>query len=251
MNQADADTGESESLRVSRLLIVDDDAAICSLLEAYLNSNGFEVSSLPDGTALLPVVEELQPDLVIMDLMLPGDDGLTLVKKLRTQSQVPVIILSARGDEIDRIVGLEVGADDYLAKPFNPRELLARIRAVLRRNFPDHGEHQVQAETKNEYTFGPFVFQRNTGTLLKAEEDAGLTTGESLLLEIFIDHANRILSRDQLMDLIQGNERMPFDRSIDVRITRLRSKIEEDGRKPVYIRTVWGKGYMFVPTGAD
>jgi two-component system OmpR family response regulator/two-component system phosphate regulon response regulator OmpR len=152
--------------------------------------------------------------------------------------------LSARGEEIDRIVGLEVGADDYLAKPFNPRELLARIRAVLRRR----GEAKESASPAS-YCFGPFQFDPERRRLVRGGEEVALTSGEFALLRIFVEHANRVLSRDHLMDLIKGFERDPFDRSIDVRVTRLRRKIEADPAEPRYIRTVWGQGYLFSPEG--
>ena len=184
-------------------------------------------------------------DLVILDLMLPGDDGLTLAKRLRSSSDTPIIMLSARGDEVDRIVGLEVGADDYLPKPFSPRELLARIRAVLRRKGCGDGNSAIS----NLRSFGRFQLNLDNRTLSKDGEDVSLTAGEIDLIEVFTAHPNRILSRDQLVDRLKGYDRSPFDRSVDVRVTRLRRKIERDPKAPQFIRTVWGKGYMFTPNG--
>jgi DNA-binding response OmpR family regulator len=187
-------------------------------------------------------------NLVILDLMLPGEDGLSLARKLRVRGNLPIIMLSARGEDVDRIIGLEVGADDYLAKPFNPRELLARIRAVMRR----HDETQALVELDESammYKFGPFQLELSSRSLLKSGVELPLTAGEFNLLRIFVEHPNRVLNRDFLMDLMKGYERSPFDRSIDVRVTRLRRKIELDPATPEYVRTVWGEGYLFAPAG--
>ncbi|HHH43370.1 MAG TPA: response regulator, partial [Gammaproteobacteria bacterium] len=184
------------------------------------------------------------PDLIILDLMLPGEDGLSIAKRLRSSHALPIIMLSARGEEVDRIVGLEVGADDYLPKPFNPRELLARIRAVLRRPATT-----AEASPGNEQTFefGPFKLDTDSGQLTRQGEKVPLTSGEFSLLHIFVRHPNQVLSRDRLIDHLKGFERSPYDRSIDVRVTRLRRKIEADPAAPVYIQTVWGEGYRFTP----
>jgi DNA-binding response OmpR family regulator len=181
-----------------------------------------------------------------MDLMLPGEDGLALTRRLKAALNVPVIMLSARGEDIDRIVGLEVGADDYLAKPFNPRELLARIRAVLRRGGGDAAPSPAKDETAH---FGPFTLDLAAQRLTRDEQDITLTQAEFTLLKVFVEHPNRALSRDQIMDWLKGYERDPFDRSIDVRVTRLRRKLEDDPTNPVYIRTIWGQGYLFAPKG--
>lgn len=178
----------------ARLLMVDDDSAIRELLQEYLTEQDFVVETLPDGSDLMDSIENFQPHLVIMDLMLPGEDGLSLVRKIKEASELPVIILSARGEELDRIVGLEVGADDYLAKPFNPRELLARIRAVLRRN--ETAEVDKAETVENIYRFGDFEFNRDNRVLSRKGKDMELTTGDADLLEIFIQHAGRLLSRD-------------------------------------------------------
>ncbi len=224
------------------ILVVDDDPALRNLLQRYLRGQGFEVRTAADGRTMKALISRERPDLVVMDLMLPGDDGLTLTRELRAATDLPVLILSARGEEIDRIVGLEIGADDYLAKPFNPRELAARIRAILRRTESSRktGETEV-------FRFGPYRLNRHNYTLWKGKTEVPLTSGEMALLEILARNPNRVLSRDRLIDLLKGYERSPYDRSIDVRITRLRHKIEPDPREPRYIRTVWGKGYMFTP----
>ena len=178
--------------------------------------------------------------------MLPGEDGLSIARRLKADTTIPIIMLSARGEDTDRIIGLEVGADDYLPKPFNPRELLARIRAVLRR--PQQQQNDEEDES-HLYSFGVFQMDTKAQRLVKNGQEIDLTTGEFTLLETLVQHPNRVLSRDQLVDLIKGYDRSPFDRSIDVRVTRLRRKIEEDPSHPVFIRTVWGKGYLFTPQG--
>ena len=226
------------------ILVVDDDPKLRDLLAQYLGREGFRVRTANDGNAMDQLIAESGPDLVVLDLMLPGEDGLSIARRLRGGTDIPVIILSARGDEVDRIVGLEVGADDYLAKPFSPRELLARIRAVLRR--------QRVAAVADETTavgFGDFVLDLPAQRLLRRGHEVDLTAGDFALLEVLVTHPNRVMSRDQLVDRIKGYERSPYDRSIDVRVTRLRKKIEADPANPAFIRTVWGRGYMFTPHG--
>jgi len=231
--------------RPTRLLIVDDDLHIRDLLIRYLTQAGFAVAGVEDGAAMDEWLAHDQADLVILDLMLPGEDGLSLARRLRRDSQVPIVMLSARGDDIDRIVGLEVGADDYLAKPFNPRELLARVRAVLRRREPTPIERQETPVS----AFGPFRLDGWRRELSRGGEPVPLTSGEFDLLQVFVARPNRVMNRDSLLDLLKGYERSPFDRSIDVLVARLRSKIEPDTKRPLYIRTVWGKGYVFTPQG--
>lgn len=226
------------------LLVVDDDPELRDLLARYLGEQGFQVSAVADGSAMDKLLEHKLPDLVILDLMLPGEDGLSIARRLRAQYQFPIIILSARGEEVDRIVGLEVGADDYLPKPFNPRELLARIRAVLRRP-----AQQTAIETNGRHRFGPFTLDVQRHTLMRAGSEIGLTAGEFALLQVLVAHPNHVLSRDRLIDLLKGYDRSPFDRSIDVRVTRLRRKIEDDPTAPRYLRTIWGQGYLFTPEG--
>lgn len=234
--------------KLEKILIVDDDKALCDLLKRYLSENGYETQTVKDGTEMFQVLEQTAPDLIILDLMLPGDDGLTLAKKIRSKNNTPIIILSARGDEVDRIVGLEVGADDYLPKPFNPRELLARIRSVLRRS---HTNQENTAPETQQTTFDNFRILSESRQLFINNEEIVLTSGEFTLLEVFVNNPNRVLNRDSLLQLLKGYEHQPFDRSIDVRITRLRRKIEPDPSSPVYIRTVWGEGYLFTPNPED
>ena len=229
-----------------RILVIDDDPDLHELLGRYLSAQGFDVTGVEDGAAMDRFLSTHSTDLIILDLMLPGEDGLSIAKRLRRVRDTPIIMLSARGEEVDRIVGLEVGADDYLPKPFNPRELLARIRAVLRRPAtspnPESGSSQ-----EHTFSFGPFRLDTVTQQLTRDEEKVSLTSGEFALLKIFLEHPNRVLSRDILVDMLKGFERSPYDRSIDVRVTRLRRKIETDPASPVYIHTIWGEGYRFSP----
>lgn len=229
----------------ARILIVDDDPGMRSLLEAYLGESGFEVASAADGAAMWQMLAPAMPDVIILDLMLPGEDGLSLARSLRSQSNVPILMLSARGEEIDRVVGLEMGADDYLAKPFSPRELLARLRALLRRS-QGGGDPAPQAAVAG---FGPFRLDVASHRLLRDGAEVRLSTAEFALLRIFVEHPLRVLSRDVLIDMLKGYERDPFDRSVDTRVTRLRRKIEPHPGEPVYIRTVRGEGYLFNPRG--
>lgn len=212
------------------------------LVVDYLTSSGFQVEGVGDGVAFRHSMAQRSVDLVVLDLMLPGEDGLSLLKWLRTSGGPPVIIVSARGEEVDRVVGLEVGADDYLAKPFGPRELLARVRAVLRRG-------SALSKEENSYSFGSFRLDISSHVLVHDGSEVPLTSGEFTLLRVFIEHSNQVLSRDQLITLVKGYERDAFDRSIDVRVTRLRRKIEAIPESPVYLRTVWGEGYLFSPRG--
>jgi DNA-binding response OmpR family regulator len=233
----------------AHILVVDDDAGLRELLQRYLAEQGYRVDAVGDGVEMEAFLAGQHTDLIILDLMLPGEDGLALARKLRTRGGQPIIMLSARGEDVDRIVGLEVGADDYLAKPFNPRELLARVRAVLRRGC-GKGEARDEGARKL-YRFGPFSLDADARSLLREGAEVPLTAGEFNLLRIFVEHPHRVLNRDVLMDMLKGYERMPFDRSIDVRVTRLRRKIEDDPAAPAYIRTVWGEGYLFSPEKRD
>lgn len=228
------------------LLVVDDDPELRGLLARYLGEQGFKVTTVADGVAMDAFMVHALPDLIILDLMLPGEDGLSIARRLRATSQVPFIMLSARGEEVDRIVGLEVGADDYLPKPFNPRELLARIRAVLRRP-----ALQTGTTTTTRRRFGPFTLDIDRHVLMRESKEVALTAGEFTLLRVLTEHPNQVLSRDRLIDLLKGYDRSPFDRSIDVRVTRLRRKIEDDPTTPHYLRTIWGEGYMFTPAGTS
>ncbi|MEI6333912.1 MAG: response regulator [Methylococcaceae bacterium] len=227
------------------ILIVDDDTALRDLVSGYLGSSGYQIVEAGDGMAMRAMLSEHAVDLLVLDLMLPGEDGLSLLRWLREHHGPPVIIVSARGDEVDRVVGLELGADDYLAKPFGPRELLARVRAVLRR-----GETIVPTDTQI-LNFGPYRLHLNSHVISRDGLEISLTFGEFNLLRVLLEHANQVLSRDHLISLLKGYERLPFDRSIDVRVTRLRRKIEPKPDAPVYLRTIWGEGYLFTPRGEE
>ncbi|MCF7972143.1 MAG: response regulator [Methylococcaceae bacterium] len=231
---------------LKHILIVDDDPDLRSLMVDYLRNNGYEISAASDGNEMRVVLAEQTIDLLILDLMLPGEDGLSLLRWIREQNGPPIIIVSARGDETDRIVGLEMGADDYLAKPFSPRELLARVGAVLRRSRGNEPTPQPDASTLG---FGPFRLHLDNHTLTNGTEEVPLTAGEYNLLRVFLEYPNKVLSRDHLISLLKGYERSPYDRSIDIRVTRLRRKIEPQAEKPTYLRTIWGEGYLFA-TGA-
>jgi DNA-binding response OmpR family regulator len=230
------------------ILVVDDDDKLRTLLIRYLSAEGFCVSGGAGGESMDSFLQQNPVDLMVLDLMLPGEDGLSIARRLRSTRDLPIIILSARGDEVDRIVGLEVGADDYLPKPFNPRELLARIRAVMRRL--DHRPAPNESQTEEErYRFGEFTLDLQSHSLMRGDEPIELTPGDFALLEAFVSRPNRVMSRDSLIEQLKGYERSPYDRSIDVRVTRLRRKIEPQPEHPQFIRTIWGKGYMFTPQG--
>lgn len=233
-------------MNADTIYVTDDDPGIRELLAEYLSTQGYTVQTAENAVALDALLAHKLPDLLVLDWMMPGEDGLSVARRLRAQPGFPpIIMLSAKGDDIDRIIGLEVGADDYLPKPFNPRELLARVRAVLRRQSPA----PVVSAGVRVTTFGPFTVNLDARSLNRDGSEISLTSGEYELLEIFVTHANRALSRDWLMDQLRGFERDPFDRSIDVRVNRLRKKIEEDAANPAYIRTQRGQGYLFVPQG--
>ena len=225
------------------ILIVDDDAEIRKLLGDYLQKNGMKTTAVADGRAMWQALEAGRVDLIVLDLMLPGDDGLTLCRNLRVKSEIPVIMLTARGDETDRIVGLEMGADDYLPKPFSPRELLARIKVILRRSrsLPDN----LRPEDARHLRFSDWLLDTAHRHLVSA---AGVVTplsgSEYRLLRIFLSHPNRVMNRDQLVDLTQGREADPLDRSIDVQVSRLRHRLGDDPRDPRLIKTVRGEGYV-------
>ena len=224
---------------LKHILVVDDDPEIRALIAEYLEKNGFRASVLPDGGELMRTIEEKAVDLVVLDLMMPGVDGLTLCREVRTKSRIPVLILSARGEDVDRIVGLEMGADDYIAKPFHPRELLARIRAILSRS--GHAEAPPEAE---EYRFDKFRLDMLRRVLYRDDgAEVPLTGSEFELLAIFLARPNRVLSRDTLVELTQGREAPAYDRSIDVRVSRLRQALG-DSRENKLLKTVYGEGYV-------
>jgi two-component system phosphate regulon response regulator OmpR len=222
------------------------------LLAEYLTMNGLRVTVVGDGKAMRESLAKATPDAIVLDLMLPGEDGLSLARELRssaTHVDLPILMLSARGEEIDRIVGLEVGADDYLAKPFSPRELLARLRALLRRSHTSLAHDAVDTATLPQRRFGPFLLDLTAHRLLRDGVEIHLTSAEFDLLRAFCERPNRVLSRDDLVNSLKGYERDPFDRSIDIRVTRVRRKIESDPTFPTYIRTIRGEGYLFNPRG--
>jgi two-component system OmpR family response regulator len=229
--------------RSDHILIVDDDAEIRDLLTRYLEKNGLRVSAVGDGRGMWLALERASVDLIVLDVMLPGDDGLTLCRTLRTRSETPVIMLTARGDETDRIIGLEMGADDYLPKPFSARELLARIKVILRRTraLPPNLKPQDEAALK----FAGWTLDVAQRQLVSP---AGVVTpiggAEYKLLRVFLDHPNRVLDRDQLLDLSQGREADPLDRAIDVQVSRLRRRLGDDVQGAQLIKTVRGEGYV-------
>ena len=228
------------------ILIVDDHREIRDLVSRALAKDGFRVSSAGDGKAMRAVMADARIDLVLLDLMLPGEDGFTLCRALRAESDIPIIMLTAKGDEVDRVIGLELGADDYVPKPFGSRELIARIRAVLRRN-PARTAPAAQDRAKR-YRFDNWTFDVDRRELLSEESVATpLSTGEFDLLLVLVEHPQRTLSRDQLLDLARGRAATVFDRSMDTQVSRLRKKIERDPGDPKLIKTVWGGGYIFTP----
>jgi two-component system phosphate regulon response regulator OmpR len=229
-----------------KILVVDDDVRLRDLLSRYLTEQGFDVATLPDATQLDKRLQRDPPHLLVLDLMLPGEDGLAVCRRLRGAGEsVPIIMLTAKGSDVDRIVGLEMGADDYLPKPFNPRELVARIHAVLRRQ----GERAAPGapSAKGAMPFGPFVLDLAARTLTNGEQTIHLTTGEFSLVNVFVRYPRQPLAREKLMLLARGRDHEVFDRAIDVQVSRLRKLIEPDPANPRYIQTVWGFGYVFVP----
>ncbi|MDK9726282.1 MAG: two-component system response regulator OmpR [Sterolibacteriaceae bacterium MAG5] len=233
-----------------KILIVDDDLRLRQLLERYLADQGFAARAVDGAEAMDRALARELYDLIVLDLMLPGEDGLSICRRLRgAGNDVAVVMLTAKGDEIDRIVGLELGADDYLPKPFNPRELVARINAVLRRRAapPPPGAPAAVEET---VAFGNVAINLATRELTRGDEVTALTTGEFALLKVLVEHPRQPMSRDKLMELARGREYDVYDRSIDVQISRLRKLVEEDAAKPRHIQTVWGFGYVFVPDGS-
>lgn len=236
----------------NHILVVDDDPRIRSMLRRYLVDEGFRVSDASDGASMRAIMAEDMPHLVLLDVMIPGDDGFALARYIRQQAATPIIMLTGKSDLIDRVAGLEAGADDYIAKPFHLREVLARIRTVLRRTAPV--AVQAQSPAKVAAPEEMFAFSCWQLDLLKRElrgEDGALvplTTGEFSLLRVFVLNANRVLNRDQLMDLVKGREWTAYDRTIDTQIVRIRKKIERDPNRPALIKTVRGAGYVLATT---
>jgi len=238
----------------TRILVVDDDHRHRDLLVRFLGGEGYEVKAVPDAPGMDKQLARERYDLVVLDLMLPGEDGLAICRRLRggdaAQSSAPAIImLTAKGDDVDRIVGLEMGADDYLPKPFNPKELLARVKAVLRRKTPSGPPGAPAAGGM--FQFGDFSLNLATRTLTRGGKEVALTTGEFSVLKVLVQHPRQPLSRDKLMELARGREYEVFDRSIDVQISRLRKIVEDDPAHPKHIQTVWGFGYVFVPDAGN
>ena len=225
------------------VLIVDDDREIRGLLAQYLEKHDFRTTAVADGKEMRRVLERSHVDLLVLDLMLPGEDGLSLCRELRSRSQLPIIMLTARGEDVDRIVGLELGADDYVAKPFNPRELLGRIKAVLRRSV--HAPRDPSPENVRAFCFGGWRLDTVTRALTNSDgREQALSGAEYRLLAVLLAAGNRVLTRTQLTELLRGRDADPFDRSIDVRVSRLRQILGDDARAPQIIKTVYGEGYV-------
>jgi two-component system phosphate regulon response regulator OmpR len=236
----------------THILVVDDDPRVRDLLCDYLEDEGYRLTGAANGEAMRACFAEVPVNLVILDLNLPGEDGLTLAREIRATSEVPIIIVTGKGDVIDRVTGLEVGADDYIAKPFELREVLARVRAVLRRSKGDSDPAREPAAQASEigqgWCFAEWQLDPIRRILLASDgAPVELTTGEYELLFTLVTHPNRVLNRDQIMDLVHGRDWNPFDRSIDTQIGRLRKKIEPDPKHPSLIKTVRGAGYIFTP----
>lgn len=237
----------TEGKRLDKIVIVDDDARIRDLLRRFLAQEGYDVLLAEDARALQRITQRETVDLLVLDVMLPGEDGLSICRRLRQAGdKTPIIMLTAKGEDVDRILGLEIGADDYLGKPFNPRELLARIHAVLRRRPVIEAPGAPTAE-QEVMRFGEFSFDLAARQLSRNGQDIPLTTGEFAMLKALVRHPRQSLSRDKLAQLARGRDFEPFDRSLDVQISRLRKLIEVDPANPRIIQTVWGVGYVFVP----
>jgi two-component system OmpR family response regulator len=234
------------------ILVVDDDREIRTLLSKFLSKEGFRVTVAADGREMRKMLAEWAIDLVVLDLMLPGEDGLALCRSLRASSDIPVIMLTAKGDDVDRIVGLEMGADDYVPKPFHPRELVARIKAVLRRARVSPGGFsggRMPDSDAKRFRFEGWQLDTARRELISADGVlVPLSSGEYGLLLAFVSQPQRVLSRDQLLDLARGRDAQTFDRAIDVQVSRLRRKIEADPRNPQLIKTVRGGGYLLAAT---
>jgi two-component system phosphate regulon response regulator OmpR len=230
-----------------KVLIVDDDTKLRKLLKEYLEGYGYQIRTLSDGLDVTNRLKDDEPDIIILDIMMPKKDGLEVLQDIRRMSKVPVIMLTAKGEDTDRIVGLEMGADDYLPKPFNPRELLARIKAIGRR-IGLHTEQEVEGSKKLPIRAGGLVLNKARQTVEVGDKELDLSSTEYKILKVLMERPNRVLNRDQLMNLAKGKDFMAFDRSIDVHISKLRAKVESDPGSPKRIKTVWGTGYMFVDT---
>jgi two-component system OmpR family response regulator len=227
---------------MTHILVVDDQPGIRDALCEHLSRNGFVTVAAADAKQAREYMDDMDINLVVLDIMMPGETGLSLCKSISETSKVPVILLTALADDTDRIIGLEIGADDYLAKPFNPRELVARIRSVLRRS-----ERSKPVQDIRKITFGEWRLDALTGELLDKDDIiVTLSTGELRLLKVFIENTGKTLSRDELFNLTKGREGFAFERSIDNMISRLRRKIETNPAEPNHIKTIWGDGYRFI-----
>ena len=231
-----------------KILVVDDDLRLRSLLERFLKEQGYQVRTVADGQQMDRYLERENYHLIVLDLMLPGEDGFSICKRLRAgDNDIPIIMLTAKGDEVDKVLGLELGADDYLSKPFSPRELAARIKAVMRRRVTEVPGAPSAEESM--VTFGRFRLNLATREMYDGDTALTLTSGEFAVLKSLVTHPRQPLSRDKLMNLARGRDYSALERSIDVQVSRLRRMLEEDPAKPRYIQTVWGVGYVFVPDG--
>jgi len=236
------------SMQALKILIVDDDPGIRELIQLYLEEQGLIVDSVEDALTMDAWLLDNHADIIVLDLMLPGEDGLSIARRLRARSSIGILMLSARAEDIDRIIGLEVGADDYLTKPFNPRELLARIRALSRRQTQSNylaSSHNISPSNNSYYTFGAFCMDFSAHTLTHNDQFIDLTYSEYELLKILVKHPNKVLSRDSLIGKLQGYQRSPYDRSIDVCVSRIRKKMAEKNNLPSFIETIRGAGYRF------
>jgi len=228
----------------TKVLVVDDDPAIREMLADYLGDHGYEVAQAASGEAMRAEMERVHPAVVLLDIGLPGEDGLTLARFLRERYEVGIIMVTGAADVVDRVAGLEVGADDYIAKPFDPRELRARLKSVLRRI-----EKKDSPKLQGRVSIGSCFLDLKSRTLSDARgRDVPITSMEFDLLKTLVEHPNQVLTRDQLLTMTRNREWEPFDRSIDIRITRLRRKLEDDPARPRVIKTVRGAGYMYIPS---
>lgn len=245
------DSGALSNKRPPRILVVDDDSRLRDLLRQFLTNNGFHVSVAENAEQMNRLWLRERFDAVVLDVMMPGEDGISILKRIRASNDTtPILMLTAKGEDIDRILGLELGADDYLPKPYNPRELLARLHAILRRREPVDPPGAPSKEDEV-VRFGNFSLDLGTRKLSKGDEEIPLTTGEFAVLKTFARHPRVPLSRDKLMEMARGREYEAFDRSLDVQVSRLRKIIEPDPSKPRYLQTVWGLGYVFIPDGTS
>lgn len=228
-----------------KVIIIDDDVKLQELLKEYLNDYNYDITAFYDGNEIVEKIRKVQPDIIILDIMLPGRDGMELLKDIRKSYSVPVIMLTAKGEDTDRIIGLELGADDYIPKPFNPRELLARMKAVMRRT---NGRVPDAVNTKSEFIeAGGLILDSASMTLVREDKSVELSRTEYKLLEALMGNKGIVISRDELMNIARGRDFIAFERSIDVHISKLRAKVESVAGERELIKTVWGTGYMFVP----